>query len=422
MFETVSRIIVPTDGMPERRNAGVVAAAIARRLGCGVELVSTAPTDDVTDRLDLLRNEVAQIGGNVGVDVIGASDAEHVVRRLLEDAGTLVCLPSSGQMAIADAAKKSMSAAVLEHADRPVLVVGPMCRPAIEGSVLAIALDGTHDAEHIIGPAVELARRLGLTPTLFQVIEPSGDAGGPDATESGYLRNLAAEAGRDVDFDVLHDRRPTRALERLAESPEVALLATASHGYSSAERLIAPSVTHALVRHAPCPLLVGLRRPSQDQHPAAPTGPRVVVGVQRLDNDIEALTVAIDEATTRNAELQVVHVWGPSWFFDDQGVVQREPLEAARAAGEALAGDVTRAVRDRAPELTVSTWLADGFVGDVLVAAARHAEVIVIGEHQYGVVEDLLFGHVADGVVARTPVPVIVVPEPPAEDQRPDAV
>lgn len=421
MFETVSRIIVPTDGMPERRNAGVIAAAIAQRLGCAVELVSTSPTDDITDRLDLLRDEVSQMDGHVGVDVIGASDAEAVIGHLLEDPGTLVCLPSSGQMALADAAKKSMSAAILEHADRPVLVVGPQCGTTIEGTVLAIALDGTQDAEHIVAPAVELARRLGLVPTLFQVIEPSGDTDVADAVESGYLRNLAAETGRDVDFDVLHDRRPTRALERLAERPSVALLATASHGYSSAERLIAPSVTHALVRHAPCPLLVGLRRPAQGQHPVAPTGPRVVVGIQNLADDTVALSVAIDEATTRGAELQVVHVWGPSWFFDDHGVVQREPLEAARRAGEALAAGITSAVHDRAPQLNVSTWLADGFVGDVLVAAARHAEVVVIGEHQYGMVEDLLFGHVADGVVARTDVPVIVVPEPPARDQGPDA-
>ena len=43
-------------------------------------------------------------------------------------------------------------------------------------------------------------------------------------------------------------------------------------------------------------------------------------------------------------------------------------------------------------------------------AQKRDAELIVIGSHGHGAVFELLFGSIAEGVVRRSSIPVVVVP------------
>jgi nucleotide-binding universal stress UspA family protein len=63
------------------------------------------------------------------------------------------------------------------------------------------------------------------------------------------------------------------ALRDLSEQKDVAMMAVSTHGDDAFERLITPSVTFGVVRHARCPVLIGPRRLTLDSVPAtaAPT-------------------------------------------------------------------------------------------------------------------------------------------------------
>jgi nucleotide-binding universal stress UspA family protein len=57
----------------------------------------------------------------------------------------------------------------------------------------------------------------------------------------------------------------------------------------------------------------------------------------------------------------------------------------------------------------VKTELRTGRPLEQLLAAAKDADVLVVGARGIGAVERLFLGSVAEGAVSRAPVPVLVV-------------
>ena len=53
--------------------------------------------------------------------------------------------------------------------------------------------------------------------------------------------------------------------------------------------------------------------------------------------------------------------------------------------------------------------------GLIEFAGNHHAELLVIGTHSRNLLSRVLLGSVAEGVVRRSPIPVLVVPNSPAE-------
>ncbi len=68
-----------------------------------------------------------------------------------------------------------------------------------------------------------------------------------------------------------------------------------------------------------------------------------------------------------------------------------------------------------APPL-LSRRVLEGWAGDLLVAAARHADYLVLGRARGSGAQRSLLGPVGDYCVRLAPVPVLVVP---AADRRP---
>ena len=411
----ITRIVVPTDARSERHTASHIANDIATRMDGYVELLSVVGSHETAERTLELQAEARALGQRVACDVIVSADLEGRVEKLIEDPGVLVCLPSSGRVALSEAFVASISNDLLLKATNPVLVVGPHCEPSLSGSRLAIAVDGSESGERIVEPAVRFAQQLGLTPMVYQSLPPAASGGGSDILESTYVRRIAhkySTADVTVQYDVLHDEHPGAALERLATDKDIAVIALASHGHQPYERLASPSITHRLIRHGACPVYVGLRQvPAALDVPENVTGDRVVVGVEGLVSDRSVLAVAADEAAIRGATLQLVHTWSAHWHYGSDGAIEYQANEVAVFEGQEVLDRLIEEASSMRPGVRVVGWLSPAFPADALGIAAEGASLVVVGQHQYSGVDAHLFGHVADGVIAKTRTPVLVVPE-----------
>jgi nucleotide-binding universal stress UspA family protein len=135
----------------------------------------------------------------------------------------------------------------------------------------------------------------------------------------------------------------------------------------------------------------------------------VVVGIDGSAQALTAAKWAADEAERRNAVLHVVHanLWPnvrmPSGHYSIEH--QRPLLEYSRK----VLDSAVAAVRKRQPNLPVTKALVSTTPVDVLVAASRRAELVVVGARGLGGFRGLLVGSVAIGVSGGSRCPMVVV-------------
>jgi nucleotide-binding universal stress UspA family protein len=140
----------------------------------------------------------------------------------------------------------------------------------------------------------------------------------------------------------------------------------------------------------------------------------IVVGIDDSPGAAAALRWAAEEARLRHARLEVVHAW--EWPYRDRlGELADEALDTkgfADAAGVVVATMVQRALGDDARDLAVESRTEEGAPADVLLAAARRADLLVVGSRGRGGFEGLLLGSVSQQCARHAPCPVAIVPEP----------
>lgn len=408
---TPTRLLVPVDDAHDRAAAIDVVKLLAERLGAAVELLSVVhPEVKVTTESSLTYK---QLGLEYTTRTVRSASVVDSITEQMQRTGTLLCLPTSARTAVIETLTGSVSAALLRHSTTPILVIGPHCVAAIPGTILAIAVDGTPDSERIVAPALDLAESLQLVPMLYQVLKPGAQYMVADARESSYVARLAerfSRPGLAVQYDVLHDDHPARALTRLTEDANIAVLAMSSHGDAPNERLLLPSIAHGVIRHAHCPVFLG---PREAPVAAFEHGPqrRVVVGVDGSPADFAAVRVAVDQAEHYDATLEIVHAWSQSWYFIEGGMTVRGDGEVDRRAAQRILDSAVEQARRVSPSLDITPWLAERLPLDALLEAAIGASVVVVGEHRYNLLERLALGSTTQAVLHRSPVPVIVVPE-----------
>lgn len=222
---------------------------------------------------------------------------------------------------------------------------------------------------------------------------------------------VRADAGNpDVPVQVLAVAGPPAPM-LLAASEDAGLLVVGSRGRGAVKSLVLGSVALSCVTHARVPVVV--------VHPAAADAtvdvdagpPRVVVGLDGSAASGIALERAATEAQLLGAELVAVAAYSAaSYWSDAYAVVLPPPEQLAEEVQAAAAQQVTAA---RLPDgLPVRVESIEGPAGDVLVAAAGDAALLVVGGHGQGAVRGLLMGSVALHCVLSGPCPVMVVPEP----------
>jgi len=136
----------------------------------------------------------------------------------------------------------------------------------------------------------------------------------------------------------------------------------------------------------------------------------VVVGADGSPSSLAAVDLAADEARLRGVGLRVVHAFIWPYFRVPLGPSVAGPPEGGlRHEAERILAEAVERAHDAAPEVDVHGQIVTGGGSAVLVAEARDAGMVVVGDRGLGGFSGLLLGSVAVQLAAHAECPVLVV-------------
>lgn len=142
------------------------------------------------------------------------------------------------------------------------------------------------------------------------------------------------------------------------------------------------------------------------------TRTKVVVGVDRSEGSRAALRHAAREAAAHGTELVVVHAWESAFehVHDTQttDVLRATALQSAVTLLDDVLAD---AVADPGWEVQrVTVRPVQGEASEVLLAAVRQGDLLVVGRNRGDLLRRVLLGSVSSRVLRAARCPVVVVP------------
>lgn len=267
-------VIVPLDGGQEAARALGPARKIAEFLESPLRIVAyhEAGSDGV-DLRQQVEDNLKSLGDaeyTVSVEGIYGSVADSLGEQLEEHPSALVVMSTHGRGRSA-AFMGSVANDLLHVATGPVLLVGPNANLNVfrlDGPMI-VAVEESDHAVSVLPIAESFSIVFGYSPEVVEVLTPdqmdqiatvrSGGIGGDFPLESVGVQRAAAAVkqaiGRDVTFEVLHDKNPSKAIVDYAKLRNAPMIAMATHAPSGMSRLTHGSVTANTVAEAPCPVL-----------------------------------------------------------------------------------------------------------------------------------------------------------------------
>jgi len=140
--------------------------------------------------------------------------------------------------------------------------------------------------------------------------------------------------------------------------------------------------------------------------------PGIVVGVDGSGHSRAALEWAVREAAVRHASLTVVTVHQAPVEYLGSAVDQAQEHDLAEGYRQATQDAVNRVyarVGESCPE-TVTVRSVNGTPAEALLAAARNADMLVVGSRGAGGFPRALMGSVSSQVTRHAICPVVVIP------------
>ncbi|MFJ2564688.1 MULTISPECIES: universal stress protein [unclassified Streptomyces] len=286
---------------------------------------------------------------------------------------------------------------------------------------ITVGVDGSEESLAALAWAAREAERRGLPLRVVRAwrheVHDAFDVGDRD-TQQAWLRESVAEAARtvterhpglDVTADALEDDPVPALLGAAAESETLVL---GSRGRGVLVGFLVGSVGQQVIAGTERPVLL-VR--AGDRPAAEAAGREVVVGQQGAPEDsAAALEFAFTTAAARGAGVRAVRAWtlppvfayspGSLRLLDEAGGL--EPYER-KALGAAL-----QPWRERFPDVPVVEHVEMGSAGQVLLAAAENAQLLVVGRRARRTAVGARIGSVASGMLHHAGCPVAVVPHP----------
>lgn len=286
---------------------------------------------------------------------------------------------------------------------------------------ILLAIDGSNDAKAAVGWLGRLPLPADHNIMLLTVVLPP--IAFADVDKAREVRAaLVAEARRLVDDTaselgsggvargevVEGDARD--AIVATARDWGADLIVMGARGLGAVARFVLGSVSLAVARHAPCPVLV------------CKGSPRDVRAITVALDGSEHARRAVDWMTTTLAlpagtRIRLLGVAEPEHypstapgFLGDtlRGAVAAVEAER-RATLEAELGNAARSLRTRLP--AIETAVITGVPAEVIVADIERtgADLVVVGARGTGGVARLLLGSVSEAVLIHAPCPVLIV-------------
>lgn len=289
----------------------------------------------------------------------------------------------------------------------------------IPSGTVVVGVDGSPSAEHALDWAIDqavlehrpltLAHGVGSGQTAW-MSSPGFDHGVVlnAMREDGHVvldaaRARVTERAPGVEVHVvlrLNDARQTL----LDLSEEAAMVVLGSRGRGPVRTLLLGSVSVGVSRHAHCPVVV--LRP----HDGGAVRRGVLVGADGTERSLPTLEFAYRMASLHRLPLTVMHcVWdavaitaGPAMVLAGEPEVEDQRLLLA----ESVSG-----MREKFPDVHVTTELARGLADDCLVRAAEQMDLVVVGMHPHNPVAGMIYGSTAATVLEHASCVVAVVPD-----------
>jgi len=267
-------VIVPLDGGAEAARALGPARKIAEYLESPLRIVAyhELGSDGVDLEQQVLSNLTSLDGADftLSVEAIEGSVAAALGLELEAHPSALVVMSTHGRGRSA-AFIGSVANDLLHVATGPVLLVGPKANLNVfrlEGPMI-VAVEESEHAVSVLPIAESFSIVFGYTPEVVEVLTPeeledlqgaqvAGLSGDFPLESAGVQRAAAAvkqAIGRDVNYEILHDKNPAKALAEYAKFRNAPLIAMATHAPAGMSRLSHGSVTADTVADAPCPVL-----------------------------------------------------------------------------------------------------------------------------------------------------------------------
>jgi len=250
----LSLIIVPLDGSVLAERALKPAEELAARSGTAVLLLSSRFGPDDGSSIQSLRRIAASLTVPSEVAVI----EDRLAHNAILDAanakpGALVVMGTHGRGGAGQMLLGSTAEEVVRHLDQPVLLVGPECSPSwsIGDARIIVCSDGSELSAAIASSVAFLTAQIDDSQlSIVQVVADEARA------HTQTIEDAMAACHLTATTQVIHGDDPIAAITELARTLPAAFIAMATHGHSGLQRLILGSTSAAMIRRAPCPVLV----------------------------------------------------------------------------------------------------------------------------------------------------------------------
>lgn len=282
----------------------------------------------------------------------------------------------------------------------------------LDGHVV-VGVDGSDSAAHAVrGAAAEAAWR-GVPLQVLHAADPAQYEyqSGPAAYAAAHeLVDAAARQALDTAPWLDVERTVVRATPvgaLLDASDDAALVVIGSRGLSPLVGLALGSVGLSLAARSRCPVLVAREAP--DEPTAKPR--RVVVGVSG-QGCAPAVELALHEAALRGVGLRALHAWAVPIVRRPGAFTASGPATVVRARARARArlAAVVAGVRDCEAGVPIVEDVVRDSAARALVAASRHADLLVLAARQRPPGPGLHVGTVTHAVLHRAHCPVLIAP------------
>jgi nucleotide-binding universal stress UspA family protein len=148
----------------------------------------------------------------------------------------------------------------------------------------------------------------------------------------------------------------------------------------------------------------------------------LIVGIDGSPESEAAMAWALEEATRRELDVELVYALAVPVVSDAYGMVMTRPdIDELTDYSQQLLGAALTSARATAPELEVSSRLASGPPAAVLIEASKHADGLVVGTRGLGSIGGKLLGSVSVRLAGKSVCPVYIVPPEWREHHLPDA-
>ena len=136
---------------------------------------------------------------------------------------------------------------------------------------------------------------------------------------------------------------------------------------------------------------------------------RIVVGVDGSDESRRAAQWALEEARLRRASLHVVHAFPETYIVPHGPSIPSLVRSVQNASGRPEAALEASLAGILNGDVPVRRELVPGPAAPALLAAARGADLLVVGSRGRGGFSGLFLGSVSQQVASHAPCPVVVV-------------